>query len=134
MLLSTYHLSWMFTFFHPLSIFLKFYENLVITSNPFCLLQYTDLQPHFLKIYPQLPSPPLLCLDFFWNRPLTVFQDGVFASISCVLSLSSVLGRFIIHLYWDIQKKNKQGGGEGGEGRYGISRGIEEIASGFSGG
>ena len=32
------------------------------------------------------------------------------------------------------EKKKTRGRGGEGEGRYGISRGIEEIASGFSGG
>ena len=55
-----------------------------------------------------------------------ICQDRVFASFLCALSLSSVLGRFI-HLYWTIPEKQTGGGG------YRISKGIEEMASGFSG-
>ena len=42
------------------------------------------------------------------KEALTVRHDGVFASFLCVLSLSSVLGRFL-HLYWTIQEKNTGG-------------------------
>ena len=57
---------------------------------------------------------------------MTKCQDRVFTSFLCALLLSSVLGSYT-HLNWTISEKKTNRGGWG----YGISSGIEEIASWF---
>ena len=57
---------------------------------------------------------------------LELCQDRVFASSLCALSLSWVLGRSI-DMYWTIPEIKQTGGWI-----YGVSRVIEETASGFS--
>ena len=62
------------------------------------------------------------------EESFTIYQDRVFASFLCALSLPSILGWFI-NLYWAIPEKNKQEGWG-----YGTSKVAEEMISEFSGG